>query len=349
MLYVILLYAVRPSSAQTSAQSACGATQIEPIRVQDTAGVDILRTAVNCTGGGVVEADWVGVIQVDAPITVGDGTFLSVTGGETVVAGVHGGGSPTRLFKVSSGASLTLTGLKMSGGSADGGGAIYSESAALTLNNCTFDGNFATNGSGGAVLAKGGNVTIVGGEFLANNATGSGGALYVVEGRLVVQGGSRLQDNKAIVGGALFCGLEKGETSKNAVYCSITDAKFVFNTAAREDQEWVEDRAERDGGGAAMFQSALVEITDSEFSWNHARLSGGALHGGVDTNVTVTGCKFENNTSEIFGGAISASSLTLGGGTHLTDNSADDDAGAVSAVLQLLYARLPVHQYQDLM
>ena len=335
---LVLLYAVLLISARTSAQIACGAIQIEPILVQDADGVDILRTAVNCTGGGVVEATWVGVFLVDAPIAVAEGTFLSVTAEGTAASGVVGDGSQTRLFEVSSGAGLMLTRFKMSGGSADGGGAIYSESAALTLDNCTFDGNVATDGNGGAVLAKGGNVTIVGGEFLANNATRYGGALYVVEGRLVVQGGSRLQDNKAIVGGALFCGVEKGETSKTAAYCSITGAKFVSNIAARENQEWVEDRLEQDGGGAGMFQSARVEVADSEFSWNHARLSGGALHGGVDTNVYVSGSKFENNTSEVYGGAITASSLTLGGSTHLAGNSADDYGGAVSAVLQP-YAR----------
>ncbi|CAN0582940.1 unnamed protein product, partial [Laminaria digitata] len=51
-----------------------------------------------------------------------------------------------------------------------------------------------------------------------------------------------------------------------------------------------------------------VEITGSEFSRNHAELSGGALHGGHDTNVSVNGCKFVNNTSGRLGGAITASS-----------------------------------------
>ncbi|CAN0597661.1 unnamed protein product, partial [Laminaria digitata] len=72
-----------------------------------------------------------------------------------------------------------------------------------------------------------------------------------------------------------------------------------------------------------------VEITGSEFSRNHAELSGGALHGGHDTNVSVNGCKFVNNTSGRRGGAITASSITLGGGTQLSNNEADDDGGAV--------------------
>ncbi|CAN0424258.1 unnamed protein product, partial [Laminaria digitata] len=76
----------------------------------------------------------------------------------------------TRLLEVSEGSSLTLTRLKLSGGTAvKGGGAVYSQSANLTLDNCTFQGNVVTEGNGGAVWAdgEGEHVTIVGGEFLA--------------------------------------------------------------------------------------------------------------------------------------------------------------------------------------
>ena len=329
-----LLHVLLVSSTQTSAQRACGATQ-NIIRVQDATGVDILRTALSCTGGGAVEAQWVGSVSVNAPIAVVEGIFLSVTG-EDARSEVHGGGAQTRLFDVSPGGSLTLTRLKLSGGSAEGGGAIYSQHANLALDNCTFHMNVATDGDGGAVWATGGNVTIVGGEFSANNATRYGGAVYAVESRLVFQGGSRLQDNKAIVGGALFCGVEGGAT-KTAAFCSITDAKFVSNSAARDNQDWVEDLSDLDGGGAAMFQAASVEITDSEFSGNHALLSGGALHGGFDASISVNGCIFGNNTAEKFGGAISASSLTLGGSTQLSGNLAYDDGGAVSSVMHTRY------------
>ena len=294
-------------------------------------GVGILRAALNCTGGGEVKVDWVGRVPVDAPIAVLEGTFLSVTG-ENAEAEVYSGGSHARLFEVAEGGGLALTKLKLSGGSAeDGGGAIYSESATLTLSNCTFDGNTATNGSGGAVWASGGTVTIVGGEFLANNATGNGGAVHAVEGSLLVEGGARFEGNTATVGGAVFCGMEDNESGKPLVLCSITDAEFVSNSAAREDQEHVSDFSLIDGGGAAMFLYATVKITDSVFSSNYALLSGGALHGGFDTDILVDGCKFGNNTSDKFGGAISACSMTLGGGTQLTDNGAADDGGAVSA------------------
>ncbi|CAN0546983.1 unnamed protein product, partial [Laminaria digitata] len=48
--------------------------------------------------------------------------------------------------------------------------------------------------------------------------------------------------------------------------------------------------------------------------------------------ITVDGCKFENNTAMEHGGAIAAASMTFGGNTQLTNNSADGDGGAVSPI-----------------
>ncbi|CAN0593589.1 unnamed protein product, partial [Laminaria digitata] len=188
------------------------------------------------------------------------------------------------------------------------------------LYNCVFDGNVAKEGNGGAVWADGGSVTILGGEFLANNATRYGGAVHAADSSLVVLGGSRFEGNTAIGGGALYCGLSDVGSDKPAALCSITDAEFVSNTAARDNQESIDDFSYLDGGGAAMFLFASVEITDSVFSENYARLAGGALHGGSESNVSVKGCTFENNTSGKYGGAIVASSLTLGGSTQLTNS-----------------------------
>ncbi|CAN0465496.1 unnamed protein product, partial [Scytosiphon promiscuus] len=90
---------------------------------------------------------------------IASGTSLTVTG-DDALAEAQGGSSQTRLFEVSPGGSLTLTQLKLSGGAAGNGGAIHSDSGSLMLNNCTFEGNTATEGDGGAVWADGGSVTI---------------------------------------------------------------------------------------------------------------------------------------------------------------------------------------------
>lgn len=326
------------SSAQTtSATGVCGGADSTPVRVEDATGVDALRAAILSCTGGAVEATWAGNITLFEPIVVAEGTFLSVTG-EDHLAEAHGDSlqtNGTRLFEVSEGGGLALTGLKLSGGTAaEGGGAIYSSSANLTLDNCTFEGNVATVGNGGAVWAEGGNVTIVGGEFLANNATRYGGAVYAVEGRLVVKEGSRFEGNKAVVGGGLFCGWG-GDVRESTplVSCSIANAEFVSNSDVRDNNDNVEDFSYYDGGGAAAFMFAIVDITDSVFDGNTARLAGGALHGGARSTLTVDGCTFVNNTSEKFGGAITASYMTLGGGTHFMSNKAREDGGAVRNLL----------------
>lgn len=335
ILPVLLLTSVVYLDSLSSAQTVCGELKTKPIRVEDAAGVIALRAALKCTGGDIVEAEWAGRVIVRAPIAVGEDTILSVTGQDDLaeVHGVGSGSNGIRLFEVHQGGSLTLTRLNLSGGSAAAGGAIYSQSSNLTLDNCVLDGNVATDGGGGAVWADDGNVTIVGGGFFVNNATRGGGAVYATNSRLVVQNGSKFQGNTAFAGGAIFCGSSHPGVDELAVLCSIKDAEFVSNNASSEIQDGDHVSLYYEGGGATMFLLTNADIADSVFRENHADTFGGALHGGIDTNVSVDGCIFANNTSESYGGAISASSMTLGGGTQLAHNSATGGGGAVSATV----------------
>ena len=314
----------------------CGSAQSTPIRVGNATQLGTLRAAVGCTDGGAVKVDWAGFITLDAPIEVADGTFLSVTG-EDDLAEVHGDDSSpsgTRLFVISPGGGVTLTRLKLSGGAGAEGGAIHSSSATLILDGCVFDGNVATEGDGGAVWANGGNVTITSGEFLANTASRLGGAVHVTDGRLEVKGGTTFKENEALAGGALVCGLTTVSSATSPVLCSLTDTEFTSNRATYADQNDAEDAmSSLDGGGAVAFHATDAIVTDSVFSGNYARTSGGALYGGPLTSMSVSGCMFGNNTSGRDGGAISASSMILGGTTQLANNSASSNGGAVSATI----------------
>ncbi len=162
-------------------------TSDTPLRIEDAAGALALGDAVNCLDGGTVEAVWAGAVTLDAPISVGAGTFLSIAG-EDELAEVQGG-SQTRLFDVSPSGGLSLTQLKLSGGSAENGGAIYSSNGTVTLDDCVFDGNAATAGAGGAVWAEGGDLTIIGGEISGNSASENGGAVQALDTAVVIQGG----------------------------------------------------------------------------------------------------------------------------------------------------------------
>lgn len=316
LLLSALVFAGRGGPGSLSWAAVCSTTTTS-FRVESSTSASELNAAVNCSAGGQLEAIWEGAVALDAPIAIGSGTFLSITGeGEQAEAQ---GGLSTRLFDVSAGGELSLTELVLSNGSASNGGAIYSLEARLTLVGCVFNGNVASDGSGGAVWATGGEVNITGGEFRNNNATDSGGAVFTNYTELAVKEGARFEQNTAGKGGALY---------SEGLSCSLSNVTFVSNEASL--QPGVATGGDDNHGGAAAFLSTDVTIVNSDFSLNSAQFMGGALYGGVDTLLTVDGCVFQNNTAVQYGGAISASSAAVRGGTELVYNFADEDGGAVS-------------------
>ncbi|CAM9190499.1 unnamed protein product [Ectocarpus sp. 8 AP-2014] len=319
---------------------ACGtSSDTSPLRVESSADAVVLGDVVNCTGGGAVEVVWAGAISLDTAISVGSGTFLSITG-ENDTAGVQGGGQ-IRMFGVSPAGGLTLTDLKLSGGSAASGGAIRSSMAAVTLNSCAFDGNIATDGDGGAVWVEGGELTIVGGEFSGNSASGNGGAVLTTDAAVAIENGTRFEENSAIEGGGLFCGGSENATLLSAsdnASCSLNGVIFAFNNASSETILDYDNMAAPStqaplitlyGGGGAAFYHTVVNITDSVFEYNYAQLSGGALFGGTDSVMAIDGVTFENNFTPGFAGALAASTATLGGNTLFMNNSAMQSGGGV--------------------
>ncbi|CAM9644386.1 unnamed protein product [Ectocarpus sp. 13 AM-2016] len=318
----------------------CGtSSDITPLRVESSAGAVVLGDAVNCTGGGAMEAVLAGAITLDTPISVGSGTFLSITG-ENDTAGVQGGGQ-IRMFGVSPAGGLTLTDLKLSGGSAASGGAIRSSMAAVTLNNCVFDDNIATDGGGGAVWVEGGELTIFGGEFSGNSASGNGGAVLATDAAVNIKNGTRFEGNTATEGGGLFCGGSENATLLSAsdnASCSLSGAMFAFNNASSATILDYDNMAAPStqaplitlyGGGGAAFYHTVVNITDSLFESNYAQLSGGALFGGTDSDMAIDGGTFENNFTPGFAGAMAASTATLGGNTLFMNISAMQSGGGV--------------------
>ncbi|CAN0066944.1 unnamed protein product [Ectocarpus sp. 4 AP-2014] len=324
---LVLASAGGPPAWAQVATTTCGSTS--PLRVETVADAGVLGTAVNCTDGGEVEAVWAGAVTLNAPISVGTGTFLSITG-EDVSAEVLGGGQ-TQMFYVSSSGGLTLTDLKLSGGSAASGGAIESSMASVTLDTCVFSGNVATAGDGGAVRADGGDLTIIGGEFSGNSASGNGGAVLAADAGLVIRNGTRFEGNTGVEGGGLYC--SGGVVESSGPPCSLSDASFTSNEATIGAEvslsDTIETWADLYGGGAAAFYLAAVEITDSLFELNYAQVSGGGIFGGSGSSMSIDGCTINNNTTPGYGGGLAASAATLGGGTVVTSNVADETGGGV--------------------
>ena len=336
-----LVLASALAGARSQLTPTCGATSTTAgdtiFRVANTTDAEALGAAVSCADGGTVQAVWAGMVTLDSPISVGSGTFLSITGGDSL-AEVQGG-SRTRLFAVSPSGSLALKQLKLSGGSAPSGGAIHATSAAVTLDGCVLDGNDATAGDGGAVWAEGGELTVVGGEFSDNSATGSGGAVLAVDAKVSIQDGTVFEENRATLeGGALYCGGAENSTAAAgdaaaAPSCSLSKAVFTSNLATSQEDlglSFIEGWSDLYGGGAAAFYRCAVNVTDSIFELNYAQVAGGGVFAGSDTDMTIDGCTFQNNTTPGYGAGVVAATATLGGGTLVTANEAGESGGGVS-------------------
>ena len=86
------------------------------------------------------------------------------------------GGSSVQVFQVQSGATATLSGLTISGGSTTGNGGGLDVNGSATLIDCTISGNSAASG-GGVYTGPGGTATLTSSTINGNTASGAGGGV----------------------------------------------------------------------------------------------------------------------------------------------------------------------------
>ncbi len=204
---------------------------------------------------------------------------------------------------------MTIENLVFDGQNVNGG---VKSGEALTINNCEFKNNIATDTDGGAVYASG-ELDIEGSQFENNVANSDGGAVYATEGATVTDSAfnnNRLTNNFSSSGGAL-------SISGDAI---ISDATFTDNTAS----------SEYGLGGAVSTTQGNIQISNSVFKNNQAA-QGGALYvkgSNAANTMSVDNSNFEGNTSGT-GGAVSA----FFGGTFSNCEFRDNTSTAVSSGL----------------
>ncbi len=187
----------------------------------------------------------------------------------------------------------------------DGGGAVYSEGSAGSINNCTFYSNRASNGGAIKIKSASHNEDLVHVQnciFGKNSASSSGGALSL-EGLSTSISTSKLSDNMGSLGSALyFAGASKALTMTN---CNISG-----NNEQRDKLESSLVQV------ILVFGSSRVIASDVKFYNN----TGTVLYL-ADTKVEINNCLFNNlvylsSILEIQG----ASSLLLIRNTSFTKN-----------------------------
>ena len=92
------------------------------------------------------------------------------------------GNNASRVFEVTSGDTVSISGLMISNGAASFGGGILN-AGALTVNNSTFSGNSAS--TGGGILNLVGTLTVTNSTF-SDNSAGIGGGIFNYGGALTL-------------------------------------------------------------------------------------------------------------------------------------------------------------------
>ena len=270
---------------------------------------------------GVLNVSDSSVVENDT--TWANGSFVVVNTSATITnvdfnenAAVRFGGA---LF--TSASEVSVNGGSFTGNVASYGGAVYSSAgSAVTYSGVDFTDNVATS-FGGAIYGGKGTTTISDSTF-TNNVVGTdqsqegeighGGAIYVVNETLNVSGTTTFTRNSATnSGGAIF-------VSTSAI-ATIADASFVENTA--------------DEGGALRFaRKSSGAISGATFTGNRAVLTtGGAIHAGETTLLTIDASTFAGNESVSSGGAIYAAQTTteVKGSTFQNNLSSAKYGGAI--------------------
>jgi hypothetical protein len=166
------------------------------------------------------------------------------------------GNNQVAVFHISDGSqNVSLSGVTIEYGMASSGGGIYN-GATLTVSNCTFSNNAATNGYGGGIYNFYGTLTVDSCTFSNNSAAnGEGGGLY----------------NYYLFG--------------SAGTAQVTNSTFTGNS--------VSGNSATSGNGGAIRNYGQLTITDSTLSANLATLGGGIHNTGT---VTSTNCTFSGNS-----------------------------------------------------
>jgi hypothetical protein len=223
------------------------------------------------------------------------------------------GNAADRVFHISLGKTVTISGLTILNGSAPApnrwGGGIYNEHATLTLNHCTISGNSANQGSGGGIYNDGyaGSATLtIANCTISGNSAWPGGGIYNDQGTVTIASStlSGNSDNGYNFGGAIV----------NIGRLTITNSTLSGNSAAF-------------GGAIYNWQGATLTITSNTFSGNFCSNPTWAAHGGGVYN----GGGTLNIGNTIFKAGPSGENIynvdQLGGVTSLGYNLSSDDGG----------------------
>jgi hypothetical protein len=262
-----------------------------------------------------------------------------------------------RVFDVQSGAALYLKNLTVTGGQADGGGAIFNTGTVI-IDRSTFSNNSA-GAAGGAIFNNGGTATIdrstfsnnsavnggaifnnqapstitVDRSIFSNNSAGSsGGAIFNVGGATTIDRSTFERNSTAGNGGAVYnlfgnATIKRSSFSRN----SANDGGAIYNlnfnpnfTTTIESNTFDRNSAANNGGAIHHFGSTLMTVTDSTIRGNSATNQGGGIFIDFGGTVTLNGSKVLANTASAGGGIFIQLGNLILNNSQVKDNRPDN-------------------------
>jgi hypothetical protein len=243
----------------------------------DTSGKLSLRNAIALANQSPGTADTI----VFSPAVFGTARTIALTGGElmitdpvTIIGPTSGltldAGSKSRLFQIDTarpGDAVSISGLTLTNGSADAGGAILNVDAALSLSRMVVTGNVAGYGGGG-IRVSGGALALVDSTVsgnrtkMAGRPEGGGGIYAAPETSVTVSGSTISGNSSASNGGAMFV---------LGTSLTVSDSTVSSNTAFSY------------GGGLYMSSATTALVRNSTIAYNAAPYGGGIYCYGLPT------------------------------------------------------------------
>lgn len=174
--------------------------------IVDAAPGDVIHFAPGLSGQ---------TISLTGALSIGKNLTIDASGlaNGIVISGSNSG----RVIEVTSGQTVALTGLILTGGNGEFGGGIYSEGN-LTVTRTTLDGNSASFGGSG--IFNVGTLTLNQSTISGNSRCPAGGGIYNV-GTLTMTG-STIAGNSADLGGGIY-----NQSNATATHCTISGNSAV--------------------------------------------------------------------------------------------------------------------------
>lgn len=290
------------------------------------------------SGKDTINFNVTGTINLSNPLPVLTNSVTITGPGADLVSVRRDTGGFYRIFTVSPGATVDISGLTLVNGVAPPsiglGGGIYNDGT-LTISNCTLSGNSAADGGAGIYNSSSGNVTLNSCILSSNGAANDGGA--VSNSGTLTMSNSVLAGNKAIDNGGgivSFAGpvtISDSTFSDNSASDAFGSALCVFGGSLSLSNSTVSGNKTTSGAGVLYIRSATATLSNDTLSANSSGSGGSIINSGT---LTVASCTISGNmaTGIQAAGAISNNgNLSLGNCT-ISGNTANGPqaAGGVS-------------------